>query len=623
VPLSLTPTSKVILLAAILVGILLISVTIIFNLEPPEEKTTNEDTVQQKIDDRVSPLTNQALILEIQRIRHRGLLEKMMSYGLSWNKKPTFYYTATIDGLEISSKEAYASGGIQESVFQGWDTMFQETRITKDIQEEQSTSEITLAILEQVPTGLLGLRTSNVERESIQLTYDYRTGHWTGDDYLEDDDGYGHYLGDTFEVWFNIYQTEFDGDGIPYWAEVNILHTDPQEPDAFDDPDGDGIPTYWEWKWGYNPFVWDDHENLDPDLDGIENIEEYQMEKYFADPFHQDMYIEVDGMERGGLFDPPHVCWEESQQIMIERFAQHNINVYIDYGWPDGPVNGGGELLPHYDVLSYSPGSLLQFYTHHFADERKGIFRYMVICHAAGFCFPSKYFRCDTIAIGTNLQRMMDPFGAKRAFTPRTWRCALAALMMHEMGHSLGMFSWNYEGIDNLTYADSLASWKQYDNTWGQYESVMNYFHTYDYNTLMDYSDGSNGPPYDRNDWLHISMANFQIESTVIADVTYESPGKKFIINETIEFMYPGWEYSENLTSQFLEENVENSPVEPIEVEWRVYHYVGNETLTSGRTLRMYARPLVEPTYSQWSLIYEGYYDAENTIQLGVQTFNN
>ena len=60
------------------------------------------------------------------------------------------------------------------------------------------------------------------------------------------------------------------------------------------DPDGDGIPTAWEWKWGYDPFTWDDHNRLDPDLDGIENSEEYQMAKWFADPFIQDIYYEVD-----------------------------------------------------------------------------------------------------------------------------------------------------------------------------------------------------------------------------------------------------------------------------------------------------------------------------------------
>ena len=42
-----------------------------------------------------------------------------------------------------------------------------------------------------------------------------------------DNDGYGHYLGEFYEVWFNVYQADFDHDGIPYWTEVNVLGTDP------------------------------------------------------------------------------------------------------------------------------------------------------------------------------------------------------------------------------------------------------------------------------------------------------------------------------------------------------------------------------------------------------------
>ena len=95
------------------------------------------------------------------------------------------------------------------------------------------------------------------------------------------------------------------------------------------------------------------------------------MQKWFADPYQRDIYIESDGMERGGLFDPPHIFYEESEQIIIERYAQHGINVYIDDGWPDGPINGGGELLPHIETISQDSGMMLQFYRHNFADERK------------------------------------------------------------------------------------------------------------------------------------------------------------------------------------------------------------------------------------------------------------
>jgi hypothetical protein len=40
------------------------------------------------------------------------------------------------------------------------------------------------------------------------------------------------------------------------------------------DTDVDGIPDWWEEKWGYNPLVWDDHLNLDPDEDSLNNFQE-------------------------------------------------------------------------------------------------------------------------------------------------------------------------------------------------------------------------------------------------------------------------------------------------------------------------------------------------------------
>jgi hypothetical protein len=248
-----------------------------------------------------------------------------------------------MDGLEYVSKDVQSAGGVKsETFFTAWDTMFKENKIVRDAEEEQETSEVTLTIMERVKTGLLGLRSQDVEQEKLTVTYDYRTGRWTGGDSFNDSDGYGHYLGENFELWFNLYQTDFDHDGIPYWTEVNTLHTDPTVDDSKRDPNGDGIPISWDWKWGYDPVAYDNHSELDPDHDGLTNLEEYTMENYFANPFHQDIYIEADGMEKGGLFDPPHVFWPESQQIVIERFAEHDISVYIDAGWPGDPTNGGG-----------------------------------------------------------------------------------------------------------------------------------------------------------------------------------------------------------------------------------------------------------------------------------------
>lgn len=474
----------------------------------------------------ISPLVNQGLIFEVKRIRCRDLLDLMMHRGRAWKTPPNFYFVSNIDGQEYVSKDVHAAGGASSEVFfDKWDTMFLENKIQRNAEEEQEASEVILSIMEQKKVGLLGFQKSEVEMERIKVTYEYRTGRWDGrSDSFNDSDGYGHYVGENYEVWFNIYQTDYDRDGIPYWTEVNLLNTSPEIDDSYFDPDNDGIPTAWEWKWGYDPHTYDNHSTLDPDQDGLENVEEYKMEKYFADPYQQDIYIEADGMEKGKLLDWTHVFWAESQQVCIERFAQHGINMYIDAGWPDGPINGGGEILQYYETISQDSGMMLQFYEHHFPEERKGIFRYLVIGNNAGFCHPSEFNRYDSLAVGTSIKKLLVN---RMAWTPRTQRLALAAGVLHELGHSLSIGPWNVGGNDNLSYIEGRAAKQEYLDEWGDYKSVMNYYYIWDY-SIVDYSDGSHGPN-DVNDWELFDLTFFQQDGRVVEDPGFELPGEEEI----------------------------------------------------------------------------------------------
>jgi hypothetical protein len=510
-----------IILVTVIVAILLIGVSYYVYVQyiskepvvPPVPKPPQQD-------DRISPLVQQGLILEIDRIRDRGLLDKIMKTGTSWKQKPQFYFISNIDGSEYISKDVASAGGVKtETLFNTWDTIFQENKIMKSTENEQEKSDVSLTIMERQKTGLLGRHYQDVQQEKITVTYDYRTGHWTGDDYLNDSDGYGHYLGKTFEVWFNIYQTDYNHDYIPYYTEVNTYQLSPNVSHIDYDPNHDGIPIPWDWKYGYDPFAYDNHSMADPDHDGLTNLQEYKMQKYFADPFHQDIYIESDGMQRGGLLDPPHVFWEESQQIVIERFSEHNINVYIDNGWPGDPTNGGGESLPHIKTLSQDSGMMLQFYKNHFSDDRKGIFRYLVIGHNAGFCHPSEFNMYDTLAVDTSNYKF---FFKRQAYTPRTQRLVLAAATMHELGHSLGIAPWTWGGNDNLTFAQGKQQKQDFLAAWGNYKSVMNYYYIWN-KQLVDYSDGSHGPR-DQNDWKAFDLTFFKQDDHVIEDPGFKSP---------------------------------------------------------------------------------------------------
>jgi hypothetical protein len=481
-----------------------------------------------------------------------------------------------------------------------------ETKQNYYIGEEQQTSAVRISIVEQVKTGLFGRKTNDIEKEMIQIEYDFRTGRWSGDDGFNDNDGYGHYLGEFYEVWLNVYQADFDHDGIPYWTEVNVLGTDPTVDDSDLDPDTDGIPTAWEWKWGYDPMVWDDHKNLDPDVDGLENTEEYQMRKYFADPFQPDIYIETDGMNKKRPRDINHVFWEESQQMIIERFSQHGITVYIDDGWNDGPVNGGGEMLPFIEEMDdVIGGQVKAFYEHNFADERKGIFRYVIIANKLGWISPPSYNSFDTINVGTNVPQAVKLYGA---FTPRYHRVVLAKKVFHELGHSIGLLPSMYAGIDIMTpvglrYPNMPA--EDYEKYLTDYHSIMNYQWMWKDRKLIDYSDGSNSEPYDQNDWAHVYIPTFQTDSVSYEESVDETFEDFEIVNDYQGVQLKGWVYDENLTREHLEEITDFVNVKNADCSMRIYVNTekGSDDL---QDIRVYAMPNVSPTHTVWSLVAQG-----------------
>ncbi len=501
-------------LIAVIIIILLLAVGaygyVYYYMKKPAPVVTKETAVMT--DDRISPLVTQGIVFEINRIRSRGIVDAMMKKGSSWKTPPSFYFITNIDGKEYVSKDVTSAGGAAtETLFHTWDSIFMDNKILERTPQEQPTSKLTLTIVERDPAGFLGRKFKDVEKETINVVYDYRTGHWTGDDSLNDTTGYGHYLGESYEVWFNIYQMCYNNDLVPYWTKVNVYHLNGSFDCTNYDPNGDGIPLPWDFKWGYDPFAYDNHSYADPDHDGLLNFQEYLMQKYYADPFHKDIYIESDGMVKGSFFDFLHVFWYESQQIIIERFAPHYISVYIDNGWPGDPTNGGGELLPHIETLSQDSGMMLQFYKWHFSDNRKGIFRYLVIGHNAGFCHPSVNNRYDTMAVDTSPFKM---YIRRLAFTPRTQRLLLASATMHELGHSLGIAPWVVGGNDNVTFGQSKAAKQEFLDRWGNYYSVMNYYYIFD-KKLVNYSDGTHGPG-DVNDWALFDLTYFKRNDKVI-----------------------------------------------------------------------------------------------------------
>ena len=348
------------------------------------------------------------------------------------------------------------------------------------------------------------------------LIYSIKNGHWSGDDTIGDPSGYGRLnsydTGNTsqyeneYELWFDINQTDFDNDTIPYWTEVNVYGTNPLINNTGDDLDNDSIPVEWEHKWKYNPNVWENHMQFDSDNDSLTNVEEYQVSSWDSDPFRKDIYIEMDAMAIG-----PHgqnsTIPLDSKELLRSVYNRRDIVYHLD----DGCMGGGGEIYP-FD-LSTDRKELLNLYTTYFLHNdsqnwRRSVFRYATIVYqqkvASGIAYvgehPWLYWHVPGINTFVISAQSMQKTSQKRS-TPLDfiYSCAI----MHETGHTFGIDFLFPIGCDNIftTKPYHIAYWF-FEN----YKSCMNYRYTY---SLLDYSDGSHGIG-DSDDWGQLDFSFFE-----------------------------------------------------------------------------------------------------------------
>ena len=78
-----------------------------------------------------------------------------------------------------------------------------------------------------------------------------------------------------------------------------------------------------------------------------------------------------------------------------------------------------------------------------------------------------------------------------------------AYMILHELGHTLGMCMGRPLGCDNQLMRFKLSL---QNKIFKNYKSVMNYNYTY---SILDYSDGTHGFG-DYNDWGNIDLTYFQ-----------------------------------------------------------------------------------------------------------------
>jgi hypothetical protein len=462
-----------------IIGILLISLnTIVTSSSVPTGTFADFD-----------PLVDISVTVEMKTIRFLAIEELQTFPKNEGNENPNFYANVFINEAEFTSDVWNNTKYITDP---DWNA-------TLNVPDEEEFVTITIQLwsdeTEDVPYDLSGDR----ETYDVTLLYSIKTGYWTGDDSSGDVSGYGRLCGcddgtiyendRDCELWFDITQTDSDGDHIPYWIEVNTLGTDPTVDDSTLDPDNDTIPTYWEYRWGYQPHTWDDFENIDPDNDSINNIEEFLTSQWFSDPFRKDIFVEMDIMGDGPNGEKTYFP-ENSKELISTAFDKQNIIYHLDMG-----TMGGHDILPFDDDLDRD--DLEEIYQNYFLhgdanNWRRGVFHYGLVVYNAGitgYTYQPNAYQITS----SNLE-----IKANKPFLKRD--IIYASCYMHELGHTLGF--WWIPGHNRFSsYPWQLGWWLAHS-----YRSCMNYGWTY---LIVDYSDGSRRLP-DLNDWDRIDYSAFE-----------------------------------------------------------------------------------------------------------------
>ncbi len=338
----------------------------------------------------------------------------------------------------------------------------------------------------------------------VELVYSLETGCWTGDDYQShnpsafDPSGYGRLNGcddgsiykhdRDCELWFDIFQNDFDMDHIPYQKEIQ-LGLDPLINDTGMDYDNDSIDTQWECKWGYHPLVANDFHAIDLDDDGLDNVEEYMMAAWGADPFRKDLFLELDIMEQCEF---P----QGAKELLYTAYNRQNIVYHLDDGTMD---DSGSDIIP-YDE-STDGNERRQIYEDYFVhgddqNPRLGIFHYGVAVfqdeEVNGCAFGSNRFQISCKGMEEK---------ASKAILDRD--ICYASAYMHETGHTLNF--WPIPGHNPFSkYPWQIGWWLS-----RPYISCMNYGYMY---KMVDYSDGSR-LLRDYDDWERMDLNYFQDSS--------------------------------------------------------------------------------------------------------------
>jgi len=448
------------------------------------------------------PLVDIEVTVEIQKIRSFDKYEKQYSlipYTTILCKReyvdrtsdPDFYIKVLINNEEFTSIIWHDTKYIYSPEFSA----------TLNVPDDQEFVDITIQLWDWNENGDV-LCDIGKDEKDVDITYSIKTGHWTGEDQLNDPSGYGRLNGcddgsiykrdRDCELWFNVYQNDYDYDGIPYWTEVNVYGTDPEIDNSGEDSDNDDVPIEWEWKWEYNPLVAEDHEDLDPDDDSIDNLEEYLTSQWESDPFRKDFFVELDQMKEGPNGETS-LLPEASKELLYTAHDRQNLVYHLDDGSWEG---SGSEMIPFDETTTKGELNNLyyQYFLHgNYNNWRRGVFHYGVLIYH----YESIYGHC----FGPNRYQISSRGLENKANDPYLERDEVyASAYMHEAGHTFGF--WPIPGHNSRSGSPMQIGW------WlnRPYKSCMNYGYTF---YTVDYSNGAR-PIRDYNDWERMDLSHFE-----------------------------------------------------------------------------------------------------------------
>jgi len=483
---------------------LLIALILLNGLSPivSSMKIASFEDTKLEICEDFDPLVDIEITFEILEIR---ALDKIDLFS-----DPDFFVKVSIDNEDYTSP-------IWNDTSYAYDCF----NITKDVADEKEIVNISIQLFDWNSNGNevcdISKKPNYLEDGlNISIKYNIKTGHWSGDDYCGDSTGYGRVCGTSdgsiyedeldCEIFFDIYQNDFDNDSLPYWVENNVYGTNPLINNIGEDEDNDDIPIEWENRWGYNPFIWDDHHSYDPDDDSINNYEEFLTQNWSSDPFRRDVFLEIDYIDEKTTDGKLKTVSNKGIEMLKNPFHKHDIIFHVDNG-----EECGGEIVPYDSKSTFE--EVKEIWNEYFMNNdnenwRRGVFHYAIFVHEitpVGFAFSGDvppymgYLPgTDAIVIGNTL---VEQKARLLPFKDNDY--IYASLLMHEMGHNFGL-RWGHPfGVDARS---TLYPWRLGYWFYGSYKSVMNYRYTY---LILDYSDGSHGI-IDHNDWEAIDLSYFE-----------------------------------------------------------------------------------------------------------------